>query len=481
MCDLYAAIPWDEPIQIVTMRAAGFARVLEHSVASRQADPHVLQVSGITVRDAVEQHLREPQAIGGMHEGRLVFAWRTGRAGGGGASANSCAGENAMPSRFMLLCLAWIAAIAAGAWAVEVSGPSAEALTSRPPESSFAAVDRYALAAPADATRSVDALAAYLKEAGSGDMERARAVFRWIAGNVSYEARALRGGPRPDPAPAAVLRERRALCEGYAALFDALARGVGLESAVIPGFCRGVGYRVGDPYGRDNHAWNVVRIAGRWGLADSTWGSGYLDGDGRFVQQFQSFYFLPGPAELIYSHLPRDPRWELLAQPVGRDAHAALPCLLPDAWTVGVQPSSHASSTVETDGTLQLAFKAPRNVVVTAQLTGARRTVRGATFSQEEDGRPVVHVEVPAAGDYTLLVFAAQRGQKVQPEVMRYRVAARSGVASPRGFPRVFASFRTRGRPVPWQKLQPGTEIHVDGGAQINFKIKAKRLTVLDE
>ena len=53
-------------------------------------------------------------------------------------------------------------------------------------EDRYAEVDRYALAAPASAAHSVDALARYLTAPFTRDDEKARAIFRWITDNISY-------------------------------------------------------------------------------------------------------------------------------------------------------------------------------------------------------------------------------------------------------------------------------------------------------
>ena len=70
-----------------------------------------------------------------------------------------------------------------------------------------------------------------------------------------------------------VLKNRFAVCSGYANLYQALGEKMGLKSAVVIGYAKGLGYLVGNASDA-NHAWNAVRINNSWYLIDATWGAG---------------------------------------------------------------------------------------------------------------------------------------------------------------------------------------------------------------
>ena len=154
-------------------------------------------------------------------------------------------------------------------------------------ESTFApeALTVHALAAPAEAERSLDSLAAWLTAPAESPGEAARAVFRWIIDRVAYDVRGLPAGRRQrrPPEPEEVLRRRKARCDGFALLFEALARAAGLEAETLVGSSKGYGYAPGRCSGligpaaigtEPDHAWNAVRIEDRWELLDATWGRG---------------------------------------------------------------------------------------------------------------------------------------------------------------------------------------------------------------
>src|SRR4029077_3289564 len=64
-----------------------------------------------------------------------------------------------------------------------------------------------------------------------------------------------------------------------------------------------------------SHAWNAVKIDGHWQLVDTTWGAGALLGK-EFKKKYNEYYFLTPPEQLVLTHLPNDPQWQLSETPV---------------------------------------------------------------------------------------------------------------------------------------------------------------------
>ncbi|HEV8411806.1 MAG TPA: hypothetical protein VGQ30_14980, partial [Gemmatimonadaceae bacterium] len=79
-------------------------------------------------------------------------------------------------------------------------------------QNNFARTDAYADAAPESAERSVPALASYLSRAGGDELTRARAIYRWLAGHIDYDANGFRTGSYGDLSPEAVLHRRVSVC-----------------------------------------------------------------------------------------------------------------------------------------------------------------------------------------------------------------------------------------------------------------------------
>jgi hypothetical protein len=193
----------------------------------------------------------------------------------------------------------------------------------------FTALDNYALSTPEAETSSIQQLAKYLGQRVTTDLEKTRLVFRWITHNISYDFQsylawqnnlALRT-PDVDQAET-VLKTRRGVCAGYANLFMALAQEMGLKVAFIGGSSKGYEFALNQKLGA--HAWNAVKIEGKWYLLDSTWGAGYINEHQEFVKSFSPRYFLTPPPQMIIDHFPDNPLWQLLDSPLSQEAFSQL-------------------------------------------------------------------------------------------------------------------------------------------------------------
>jgi len=184
-------------------------------------------------------------------------------------------------------------------------------------------VDRFALGTPKTAESSLASLAAYLARPGMPERDKARALYRWMTDRVSYDVDAFFTGHQGWVRPDAVLRQRKALGQGYAALFEDLARRAGLYVVTIHGFAKIKHYTEEGRFQKVKHSWNAVWLDGGWQLLDAAWGAGYLKMQ-RFYKVYQEQYFLSPPTQMILTHFPSDPRWQLLQTPLTTSQFDAL-------------------------------------------------------------------------------------------------------------------------------------------------------------
>ncbi len=336
----------------------------------------------------------------------------------------------------------------------------------------MAAIDAQARAAPASSTKSVQSLASYLKQRTRDERERARGAFTWIAGNVAYDA-SLRNKPADAET---VLAQRRAACYGYAVLFEALVEAMGLEAEIVGGHGKGQGYEPGDGMeDAQDHAWNAVRVGGRWGLVDCTWGAGYTDEQGRFVRRFTDHYFLTPPEEFVYDHFPDDADWQLLARPISQTEYLNRANVKPVFFERGLRLVSYEQAGLRAGSSLQLTIGAPRETVVTAELyQGGRQLGKQYTFTQREAKGFVVRAVFPTGGRYLLRVFAREReaeGGRYEMAV-QYAVEAASGAGRGAGFPEVYDTFLAR----ECRLRQPVTR-EIAAGRKVQFSVVAPGAT----
>lgn len=208
-------------------------------------------------------------------------------------------------------------------------------------EPDFSAIDAHVAAIERPASGNITEFVQRLVKPARSDLERVRAIAWWMASHIEYDhdmhrvgVAQQRSGRAPLQAIAAnkppeVMRRGKAVCSGYAALFVACCQTIGVEAVEIGGSSR---------YNDEGHQWNSVRINGDWRLLDISYmasGAGNSQqGTGRPID----FYFLTPPAKLIFSHFPRDPKWQLLSAPLSRREFDEVPAVPPALLMMIDQP-----------------------------------------------------------------------------------------------------------------------------------------------
>ncbi|KAG0327509.1 hypothetical protein BGZ99_007467 [Dissophora globulifera] len=203
----------------------------------------------------------------------------------------------------------------------------------------FSREDDHARSCPSSEASTIARLSHYLTSPCSGDqVSQLRTIFTWIANNIAYDVPGFMSGRYGDQTPEGVLRNRQAVCEGYANLFVALAEPAGLQVQKVIGVARGVDVQVGDERLGSPHAWNAVSVDGEHLMIDSTWGAGVCDLSTRsFRKVFRPFFFLLRPNRLIYTHWPENPKQQFLDPPVHESVFRGLPAVKPESWTLGIK------------------------------------------------------------------------------------------------------------------------------------------------
>lgn len=157
---------------------------------------------------------------------------------------------------------------------------------------------------PASQTFSTSDIAENIKQKFTSDRDKVHAIYTWVASNIRYDtdsANVINMGLDPDAKVTAALRRRRGVCENYAAIFNEVCIKSGLTSFVIDGYTKQNGF-----VDRTAHSWAAVFIDNSWWLCDPTWDEG----------RGTTKYFLVHPSEMISTHMPFDPMWQLLDHPV---------------------------------------------------------------------------------------------------------------------------------------------------------------------
>lgn len=152
----------------------------------------------------------------------------------------------------------------------------------------------------------------------STQMEKTRAIFIWVADNIKYDSKlANQDDPKiPDNQfdyLRKILAKKKAICSGYAQLFAEMCKIAGVRCDVVKGNVKQKPYHIGSA--GPSHAWNAVWIDSTYYLMDPTWAAGPTEEDektgkaGRFIKEFDDYYWCTPPKDFYRDHYPRDTNW----------------------------------------------------------------------------------------------------------------------------------------------------------------------------
>ena len=143
------------------------------------------------------------------------------------------------------------------------------------------------------------------------NFHKVKIIHDWMCYYIAYDADTFFGRGRGGQDYNSVIKNRKGVCAGYAALFNEMCRLAGIESIGISGYSKGYGYDEKRGASLD-HEWNAVKINRRWYLVDVTWDAGYLDGSA-FIRSYTTHYLFLDSSRFLYDHLPADNKYQFFA------------------------------------------------------------------------------------------------------------------------------------------------------------------------
>lgn len=163
------------------------------------------------------------------------------------------------------------------------------------------------------------------------DVERFRAIYRWVCGNIAndyglylrnmYKRRRFKDDSLKlkewnnhfrQLSFKKLLRHQRTICNGYAYLIKELANLANIECEIIDGYARTSMIDVAT-LDTPNHAWNAVKLNDKWYLCDPTWASGVPNATTNLFEfQYNDGFFLTEPELFAVNHYPVETKWFLM-------------------------------------------------------------------------------------------------------------------------------------------------------------------------
>lgn len=281
------------------------------------------------------------------------------------------------------------------------------------PADSYSRIDTYARSAPDNQARSIASLADYLTTPARTDMDKVRVIYAWMVSHIRYDIEAVnnRGSQRYYSEleyANRVLRQRKGLCTGYALLFNHLLKRAGVQAISIRGYARTEDKEAGQPVRAIDHEWNAVNIEGEWYLLDLAWAVTTAPTG----QTSNDFYFLTPPEQFISQHFPTDPRWQLLPQPLSKNAFDRFPKLYDPYFQMGFGPDFPHDGQLRVQGQAELTLQndRPLEYLCTVSRFGQSKGAEVPVSVSHTGSSQQLRIAVPNKGWSTMHVFARPRG-----------------------------------------------------------------------
>ena len=121
------------------------------------------------------------------------------------------------------------------------------------------------------------------------NIQKVKAIHDWLVSNVEYDEEGYSAGSISDEShtAAGLFKNRKAVCDGYANAFKEMAEYAGFETVVITG----VG--IDSNNNVESHAWNQVKIDGKWYNIDVTWDDPVTSGSFGFDNIRYTYFLIP--------------------------------------------------------------------------------------------------------------------------------------------------------------------------------------------
>nr|WP_299383470.1 transglutaminase domain-containing protein [Allomuricauda sp.] len=182
-------------------------------------------------------------------------------------------------------------------------------------QTQYGAIDKVSKSVP-DSLTTPKEIAQYLTGKWAHPEHKVRALFIWITHNIRYDLKQV-NNPKSyssyEEMVQDIINSKQGICGHYSELFHHFCNAIGLESYVISGYTRELGE---DLISDLNHAWNAVKIGNDFLLVDNTLAAGYTNAQDDYVHHFLDDHFLMAPDKLIHTHVPFDPIWQFLDNPL---------------------------------------------------------------------------------------------------------------------------------------------------------------------
>ena len=128
---------------------------------------------------------------------------------------------------------------------------------------------------------------------GYSNYEQIKYVHNWLIDNLEYDTTYKQTDIHN---VYGALVNRKVVCEGYARAFKYILDGLDIENILVSGTA------TNSNNSTESHAWNYVKLDGKWYAIDVTWDDPIIKGGGRLTDKLRYQNFLKGKDEFLGNH-----------------------------------------------------------------------------------------------------------------------------------------------------------------------------------
>jgi len=147
------------------------------------------------------------------------------------------------------------------------------------------------------------------------NMDKARAIFYWVANNISIDLKLAKKGSNEKMFGDDVLKTRKANANGFATLFQDMCSVAKIRCLTVDGYIKKTVEDINNKPDEFNHTWAVVQLGQSpesWFYVDPEWASGYTDEKFTvFTKKFDDNYFFADKTLFNLQHFPDNMAWQL--------------------------------------------------------------------------------------------------------------------------------------------------------------------------
>ena len=245
-------------------------------------------------------------------------------------------------------------------------------------------------------------------------MDKARAIYYWVAHNIVYDTKLMRSNSTTKNTPAEVLQTRKAVGIGFASLFQDMCSSADIRCLTVDGFVKYNAGQIGEKDQEINHSWAVVQLGQSpedWYYVDPAFGSGFLNADMKeFTKDYTDAYFFTEKATFNLQHFPDNSAWKLGSAPKSKADFFDLPVVKTAAIEMEIKKCSPNDGKIKAkvDKPVKFSFtvKATDNITKVALGIGEKKKYKVEEIQYSNSGSTLSFTyNFKDANSYPLIIF----------------------------------------------------------------------------